>query len=479
MTFIEKLTEASRRNRTLLCVGLDPDREKVPERYQREPDPILAWNRALIDATADLVCAYKPNIAFYEALGAGGWKTLQATIASVPEGIPVILDAKRGDIGNTASAYAQAIFEHLAADAVTVTPYLGRDAIRPFVNYADRGVFILCHTSNPGASDLQHLTVDNSPLYLQVARLADRMNEHGNVGLVVGATYPESLRAVREIAPDAWLLVPGIGPQGGDLEGSLAAGLRADGLGVIITSSRGVCQADDPRLAAQNLRDEINRVRDSIGKSGDAPEQSGIPAHLRPLILQMADLGCIRFGDFVLASGQHSPVYLDLRPLISSPTVLQCAARAYVYLLEDMQFDRIAAIPYAAIPIGTAVSLMTGKPLIYPRKEAKTYGTGRAIEGHFKVGERVIVLDDVISTGGSKIAALTPLQEAGLVVEDVVVLVDRGQGGALELAANGLSLQAALRMSDMIDVLLEEDRITPQQHDEVTAFLDAARREAG
>lgn len=479
MTFLEKLTEACQRNHSLLCVGLDPDSERVPERFRHEPDPILAWNRALIDATSDLVCAYKPNIAFYETLGANGWQTLRATIASVPEHIPVILDAKRGDIGITASAYARAVFDHLNADAVTVNPYLGRDAIRPFVNYADRGVFLLCHTSNPGALDLQHLSVDNSPLYLHVARLADQLNVYGNVGLIVGATYPESMRATREIAPDAWLLVPGVGPQGGDLEGSLAAGLRADGLGVIITSSRGTSQAADPRGAAQHLRDEINRIRESVMESRQSATPPRMSSHLRPLVLQMADLGCIRFGDFVLVSGRHSPVYLDLRLLISSPTLLQSAAYAYVNLLQDLEFDRIAALPYAALPIGTAVSMMIGKPLIYPRKEQKTHGTGQFIEGRYESGERIVVLDDVISTGGSKIAAVASLQEAGLVVEDVVVLVDRGQGGALELAANGLSLYAALRMSDMIDVLLDEGRITPIQHDEVVAFLDASRREAG
>ncbi len=494
MTFFEKLEAAIRRYDSLLCVGLDPDPAAVPERFRHGPNPVLAWNRALIDATADIACAYKANSAFYELLGSGGWDTLRATFASVPEGTPVILDAKRGDIGSTAAAYARAAFEVLRADAITVSPYLGGDSVRPFTCYDDRGVFVLCHTSNPGAADLQKLEVGGEPLYLYLARRALHWSDSDNLGFVVGATYPDALRAVRAVAPATWFLVPGVGAQGGDLEAAVAAGIRADGLGILISVSRGISAAPDPRAAALNLRDRIRKAgKDAIhraptptpspqrGRAGErviAPIE-GVPvpsaALSRFLILRMADLGCVRFGDFTLASGHRSPIYLDLRLLVSDPPALAAAAQLYVTLLERLEYDRLAAIPYAALPIGTTVSLLTGRPLIYPRKEIKEHGTGRSIEGTYTPGERVVVLDDVITTGDTKMQALRPLQAAGLRVEDVVVMVDREQGGAEGLAAHGLRLHAAMRLSEMMDVLATEGRITLAQRDEVKAYIASGR----
>lgn len=489
MTFFEKLLASVRRHDSLLCVGLDPDQAAIPERFRHEPDPVLAWNRALIEATADIACAYKPNSAFYEALGCNGWETLRATIASVPEGTPVILDAKRGDIGATAAAYARAAFEQLRADAITVSPYLGSDSVRPFTCYGDRGVFVLCHTSNPSATDLQELDVGGEPLYVRLARRVREWSDFDNVGLVVGATYPDAVRAVRAVAPDLWFLVPGVGAQGGDLETTVAAGRRADGLGLLISVSRGISAAADPRAAALAWRERIRQAGQLAipiptpppagGRAMPAREAAPVPSATltRFLILRLADLGGIRFGDFVLASGQRSPIYLDLRLLVSDPPALAAAAQLYVTLLQGLTYDRLAAIPYAALPIGTTVSLLTGKPLIYPRKEVKGYGTGRSIEGAYTPGERVVVLDDLITTGGSKVQALAPLQEAGLVVQDVVVLIDREQGGREELAARGLRLHAALRLTEMLDVLVAAGRITPTQRDEVRAYLAATRKE--
>lgn len=492
MTFFEKLEAAIRRYDSLLCVGLDPDPAAVPERFRHEPNPVLAWNRALIDATADIACAYKANSAFYELLGSGGWDTLRATFASVPEGTPVILDAKRGDIGSTAAAYARAAFEILRADAITVSPYLGGDSVRPFTCYDDHGVFVLCHTSNPGAADLQKLEVGGEPLYLYLARRALHWSDSDNVGFVVGATYPDALQAVRAVAPAAWFLVPGVGAQGGDLEAAVAAGIRADGLGILISVSRGISAAPDPRAAALDLRDRIRKVSQAtltlppspsispIGKKEGVKERdkgltTSTAALVRSLILRMADLGCVRFGDFTLASGHRSPIYLDLRLLVSDPPALAAAAQLYVTLLERLEYDRLAAIPYAALPIGTTVSLLTNKPLIYPRKEVKEHGTARSIEGTYTPGERVVVLDDVITTGDSKLQALGPLQAAGLKVEDVVVMIDREQGGAEGLAAHGLRLHAAMRLSEIMDVLAAEGRISPAQRDEVKAYIASGR----
>jgi uridine monophosphate synthetase len=454
MSFYVRLAEAARRNNSLLCVGLDP--HSVPA-----GETLLDFTRRIVDATADLVCAYKPNIAFYEARGPVGLEALQATTEYVHHraNVPVILDAKRGDIGSTAQAYARAAFEVWGADAVTVNPYLGSDSVLPFAAYPGRGVFLLCHTSNPGATDLQTLPCPSEPLYEIVAQKATQWG----TGLVVGATYPEALARVRARAPQSWILLPGVGAQGGDLEAALAAGLRPDGLGLVINSSRGICYAEDPRQAALALRQRINDAR--VHPS---------PVHVDPrlrLVLALADVGAVQFGEFTLASGQMSPIYLDLRLLSSHPRVLQQVAHAYTTLLDGLKFDRLAAIPYAALPIGTAVSLEMGRPMIYPRKEAKSYGRARQVEGTFQPGERVAVLDDLITTGGSKLAAIAPLEAAGLEVQDVVVLIDREGGGRDELAAAGYRLHAVLRLTELLDLLVQAGRIRPRQRDEVIAFL--------
>ena len=266
MSFREKLAHAAETNRTLLCVGLDPDPARVP------PEQTAGFLVAVVEATSDLVCAYKPNLAFYEQLGEAGYAALRAVLASIPKHIPVIADAKRGDVAHTAEAYARALFDELGFDAATVNPYLGGDSVAPFVERADRGVLVVCRTSNPGARDLQDLPVQQEgatlPLYQAVATLAKRWNTRGNVGLVVGATYPDEMRGLRSMCPEMPFLVPGVGPQEGELERSVHAGLDAGGGGMIINASRAVLYgADGPntpelaRHAAETLRDAIERHR--------------------------------------------------------------------------------------------------------------------------------------------------------------------------------------------------------------------------
>jgi orotidine-5'-phosphate decarboxylase len=259
MKFTDKLLDISRKNRSLLCIGLDPNPELMPA------VDVLEFNKAIIDATRDLACAYKPNLAFYEALGTAGLAILEKTIKYVPGDIPVIGDAKRGDIGNTAKAYARALFLVLGFDAVTVNPYLGFDSVEPFVSYEDRGVFVLCRTSNKGAVDFQDLNTDGRPLYEAVAHKAREWNTRGNVGLVVGATYPEELKRVRSICPEMCLLIPGIGAQGGDLASAVNYGVDARGERAIINVSRQVLYASREedfaraaRAVAEKLRKEIN-----------------------------------------------------------------------------------------------------------------------------------------------------------------------------------------------------------------------------
>jgi len=262
MNFIDKLLNTSRKNKSWLCIGLDPNPELMPK------IDVLQFNKAVIEATCDLVCAYKPNLAFYEALGTEGLAILDKTIKYVPGDIPVIGDAKRGDIGNTARAYAKALFSVLGFDAVTVNPYLGFDSIEPFINYQDKGVFVLCRTSNKGASDFQDLRTDGLPLYEAVARKAKEWNTYGNIGLVVGATYPEELEKVRSICLEMPLLIPGIGAQGGDLASAVGYGVDARGEKAIINVSRQILYAskgkDFPRAArniAEKIRNQINDYR--------------------------------------------------------------------------------------------------------------------------------------------------------------------------------------------------------------------------
>ena len=269
-SFLSAIDAAAQRNESLVCVGLDPEPPRFPAALRENPDAIFEFCRAIVDATADLVCCFKPQIAHFAAQRAeDALQRLIAHIHAVHPGIPVILDAKRGDIGSTAQHYAAEAFDRYRADAVTANPYLGRDAVQPFLDRADKGVIVLCRTSNPGARDLQDLDVGGKPLYLHVAQLVARdWNGNGNCALVVGATYPAELAAVRALVGEMPILVPGVGAQGGDVEAVIRNGKNSQGTGLIISSSRailyassGVDFAEAAHREAQKLRDEINRSR--------------------------------------------------------------------------------------------------------------------------------------------------------------------------------------------------------------------------
>ena len=272
MNFINKLSAAWTANDSLLCVGLDPDMAKLPKQFQTDPDGIFNFCTEIIDATADLACAFKPQIAYFAALGAERQleKICAYLRANYPH-IPLILDAKRGDIGATARQYAREAYDRYGADAVTVNPYMGADSVEPYMEWSERGVIILCRTSNAGGSDLQFLNVDGKPLYQHVAKLvADKWNSNGQCALVVGATFPEELAQVRAMVGDMPLLVPGIGAQGGDIAATVTSGKTADGTGMMINSSRAILyatpqQGEDFAAAARRValetRDAINQHR--------------------------------------------------------------------------------------------------------------------------------------------------------------------------------------------------------------------------
>jgi uridine monophosphate synthetase len=466
--FFTQLEARARQEGTLLCVGLDPQ--------GNTPEALRSDCLRLIEATAPYVAAYKPNSAFFEAHGPAGFTVLKDVIASIPADIPVLLDAKRGDIAHTARAYAQAAFDALGAGAVTVSPYVGGDGLAPFLARPDRAAFVLCKTSNPAADELQALQVladgRSLTLYEAIAERASSWSAYDNVGLVVGATDPAAMARVRALAPELWFLVPGIGAQGGSLADIITAGLRADGLGLLINVSRSLASAADPAAEARRLRDEIRSCQQAAmrrGASPMAPAADG--AGIAELAEALLPSGCVRFGQFRLKSGIVSPIYLDLRRLVSHPTALLVVARAYAGLLRGIRYDRLAGIPYAALPIATAIGLTLEQPLVYPRREAKDYGTRAVVEGEFEPGEVVVVIDDLATTGGTKIEAVRKLEAAGLVVRDIVVLIDREQGASGLLAEAGYRLHAVARLPDLMARWLDVGAVTQQQYDDVMSFL--------
>ena len=275
MNFLDKLLAVSRQQNSLLCVGLDPEQERLPSRLcnMSVTRAVAYFCQAIIEATAPFVCAFKPNLAFFEVLGPEGMYVFQNVLKAVPEHIPIIVDAKRGDLGNTARNYAAAIFDVYGCDAITVNPYLGHDSVAPFLAYEEKAIFFLCRTSNPGACDFQDLLVSEENgekrlLYQVIAQRAQLWNSFGNCGLVVGATYPQELKTIRSMCPDMPILIPGVGAQGGNLEAAILAGVDVSGEKAIISVSRAILYAgngDDYAVSAANearkLRKRINEAK--------------------------------------------------------------------------------------------------------------------------------------------------------------------------------------------------------------------------
>jgi orotidine-5'-phosphate decarboxylase len=269
MDFCTKLRRIQKKSNSLLCIGLDTDISKIPEFLCASGDPIYEFNRRIIDATKDIVCAYKINLAFYDVTGEHGWHTVHQTLARIPEEIVTIGDAKRGDIGNSSALYAKLLVDDYAFGATTVNPYMGEDSVLPFLKNRHQGAFILAVTSNPGARDFQYLRVQGRPLYEHVIARVKEWNTKKNCGLVVGATRPAELKRVRKLVPGMPLLIPGVGAQGGDVEATVRYGCDTDGFMAVINASRSIIYASHgedfaraAREAALGLRNEINSYRD-------------------------------------------------------------------------------------------------------------------------------------------------------------------------------------------------------------------------
>jgi uridine monophosphate synthetase len=285
------------------------------------------------------------------------------------------------------------------------------------------------------------------------------------------------MSCVRSLTPDLWILAPGVGLQGGEFTAAIQAGLRSDGMGLLIPVSRGISRSSAPMTAAEDIRQKINeqrkKFRASPRRKAHLRYNSTSSLEFKQLADGLLDAGCIKFGQFILKSGVISPIYIDLRQLVSFPKLLEMVAQAYLPILHKLTFDRLAGLPYAALPIATAVSLLGGWPLLYPRKEAKTYGTKAEIEGLFYQGERVAVIDDLATTGGSKFEAIEKLTSAGLKVEDVLVLIDRQSGAKKALMDEGYKLHSVTTLTNLLDYYEKSGRVAIENIETAREFVNS------
>ncbi len=485
MTFAEKLDAAIGRNHSLLCLGLDPNPEMLPQFAVCEATPtgahpatpslreLKSWLKIVIARTKHLVCAYKPTLGFYLALGSEGLDLLAEILSYIPADIPAILDVKHGDL-NTASQLAKTFFQQWQVDAITVNPYVGQEGVTPFLLYADRAVFVLTHTSNSSAEAIQSYPTPDEPLYLSVVKTVQTWDSSERLGLEVGTTNPAVLAQVRALAPERTILARSIWSESTNLESILAAGLDRAGTGLLLPVPQDWLgqtdsleqKVDDLRLEIEDLRSQLSHGPSTCNLWQPEPLQQSLTPN-QELIVRLYDLGCLLFGSYVQASGAVFPYYIDLRRIISDPQLFHQVLTAYAIEIQPLKFDRIAGIPYGSLPTATGLSLKLNRPMIYPRKEVKAHGTRRLVEGYFVAGETALVIDDVLITGKSVLEGIHKLESSGLRVTDLVVLIDHEGGVRAKMQAHGYQTHAVFTLSEISHTLYRTKRITETQYDTI------------
>jgi uridine monophosphate synthetase len=479
MSFFDKLSRAIAINQSLLVVGLDPNPEMMPQKYTNTGnlndriDGLWEWLQFIIEQTSDRVCAYKPTFGFYKALGIAGMELLDRVLTAIPKEIPVILDAKHGDL-NSSTIFARTIFQQWQVDAVTLSPFAGIDGVAPFLVYPDKAAFILCHTSNPGAIVLQEYPHPDNPFYLQVVREAKSWGTPEQLALEVGTTDSETIAKIRTIAPERIILIRSIWEEATNFGRILQAGLNKNGEGLLIPVPQDMLASDRPAEKIQLLNREVDRTRNEVMSEASScnlwtSDVCLLEKHPhQDLILQLFDIGCLLFGEYVQASGATFSYYVDLRTIISNPQVFNQVLNAYAEIIRNLEFDRIAGIPYGSLPTATGLALQLQHPMIYPRKEVKAHGTRRLIEGNYNRGEKVVVVDDILISGKSAIEGVEKLESAGLVVEDVVVLIDHQSGGKDRLGEKGYRSHSVITIAEITETLYEAGRIDREQYQSLT-----------
>lgn len=478
MNFTDKLNQAIAINNSLLIVGLDPNPEMMPRQYLQGEvsliERIEAWLLWVIKSSCDRVCAYKPTLGFYQALGIEGLQLLERILEAIPQSIPIILDAKHSDL-NTSTVFAKAVFEQWQVDAVTLTPYAGQDHAAPFLVYTDKAVFILAHTSNPKAETLQRYPNLEQPFYLQVVKEAQSWATPKQLYLEVGTTNVEVLQKIRAIAPERTILLRSLWSKKNNLESLINSGLNSIGEGLLIPIPQDFLSSEDLTQKVADLNQNINVYREAkINQAASCniwtPNVCLLTSHpYQALILELFDIGCLLFGEYIQASGATFSYYIDLRKIISNPHIFNQVLDAYGDIVQQLEFDRIAGIPYGALPTATGLALNLQRPMIFPRKEVKAHGTRRLIEGNFHPGEKVVVIDDILISGKSVMEGAEKLKSAGLKIEDIVVFIDHEGGVKDRLADNGYNAYSVLGISEITDTLYEAGRINQEQYNSFKA----------
>lgn len=475
MNFFERLNNTILHNQSLLVIALDPNPEMLPQRYgvSNSQESLIKglgnWLKSVIAATSDSICAYKPTLGFYQALGVPGLELLADILATIPKHIPIILDAKQGDL-NSSTVLAKTIFQDWGVDALTLTPYAGQDHVAPFLVYPGKAVFVLARTSNPAAVKLQEYPTVEAPFYLQVIEEAKTWGTPEQLCLEVGTIVPDVLAKVRAVAPERLILARSIWGENSNLQQILTAGLDVNAQGLLIPVPQDCLASEDLVSSIESLNTQINQTRSEIvGDSSSCklwtPDVCLFQPHpYQNLILQLYDIGCILFGEYVQASGATFSYYIDLRKIISQPQVFNQVLNAYADVLRKLNFDRIAGIPYGSLPTATGLSLRLEYPMIFPRKEVKAHGTRRVIEGNFEPGETVVVVDDILISGKSVIEGAGKLESGGLVVEDIVVFIDHEGGVKRRLQDHGYRAHSVLGISEIVSTLYEAGRISEEQY---------------